>query len=345
MQHKTSLTSLYILSLIGVYFSSAHNSEYPTAKHLYKHDLSDSFIIRWGFQAIADHVYDPVKAVNLYPTCPASEECLVDPKKVKRGDIVFVRSIDRFIKEVHPSIENPYIILTHGEASETNHAYQQEYLADTKIIAWFSIHPVKDAHEKYYPIPLGIQQPKEWWFTKKHEITTLLKKLRETTPKTTLVYLNIDPKTDGERKLVLEKFAHKPYCLQSKSRLSFKDYLQEMAQCKFVLSPRGLGPDCYRTWEALLVGSIPIVRRCVYEYSKNVKRKSRCYRSQLDELYAGLPVLQIDSWDEITEEFLNKKYAEITSKQYSIAPLYMEYWWAKILKVKEDFLSRTHKSS
>lgn len=335
-----TLSSLLITVVsIGTFSASLANTS-TTSKNLYYHDISDNFIIRWGFQAIADHIYDPVKAVNLYPTCHAPNECIVNPKSVKRGDIVFVRNIDRFIKEVHPSIVNPYIIITHGEGSETNHAYQQEYLYDKKIIAWFSIHPSKDGHEKYYPIPLGIQQPKEWWFTEKAQLNSLLKKLRETTPKTALVYLNLDPNTDGERKLVQELFARQPFCLQSKKRLSFKDYLQEMAQCKFVLSPRGLGPDCYRTWEALLVGSIPIVRRCMYEYSKNVKKNSRCFHSQLDDLYEGLPVLLIDSWDELTEEFLNRKYAEITSKQYSIAPLYMEYWWTKIIKVRNDFLAR-----
>ena len=45
-----------------------------------------------------------------------------------------------------------------------------------------------------------------------------------------------------------------------------------MAKAKFALSPGGTGPDTYRTWEALLVGTIPIVKT-----------------SQLDNLYSDLP--------------------------------------------------------
>ena len=96
-----------------------------------------------------------------------------------------------------------------------------------------------------------------------------------------------------------------------------------MAQSKFVLSPAGYGPDCYRTWEALLVGSIPIVKK-----------------SQLDPLFEGLPVLIVDSWSDITEEFLHKKYEEITARQYDIKRLYTEYWFAKIKAVKEEFLAQ-----
>ena len=67
------------------------------------------------------------------------------------------------------------------------------------------------------------------------------------------------------------------------------DYLKEMAQCKFTFSPRGFGIDCYRTWEALLVGSIPVIKS-----------------SHLDFMYEGLPVLIVNDWQVINEDFLNK---------------------------------------
>ena len=37
-------------------------------------------------------------------------------------------------------------------------------------------------------------------------------------------------------------------------------YLMTLGSHKFVLSPRGNGLDAHRTWEAMLVGAIPIVR-------------------------------------------------------------------------------------
>lgn len=39
----------------------------------------------------------------------------------------------------------------------------------------------------------------------------------------------------------------------------YKDYLEEMSQHPFVLSPQGNGIDCYRTLESIYLGCIPIV--------------------------------------------------------------------------------------
>ena len=86
-----------------------------------------------------------------------------------------------------------------------------------------------------------------------------------------------------------------------------------MAHYKFALSPRGWGPDCYRTWEALLVGTIPIVRRCQFDMylvrsDDVVDSGMKCTITspaggELDKLYQDLPVLIIDNWEELTDEF------------------------------------------
>ena len=64
--------------------------------------------------------------------------------------------------------------------------------------------------------------------------------------------------------------------------------------------------------------------------------------SQLDKLYEELPILVIDDWTEITEEFLNRKYEEITSQQYNIEQLYMNYWKEKILSTRDAFMKEHH---
>lgn len=305
-------------------------------KSLYHHDVSDNFIIRWGFQAMCDHVYDKRKAY-LWPTSDNPEGVTVNPKEVKRGDIVFVRNIDKFMQEIHPHIENPYVIVTHGELYETNRDYQRKYLEEKNVIAWFSIHPLKDGHEKYFPLPLGIHQlPSR--YPERKTINALLRRLRTHSIKNSLVYVNHNANNHKDRKIIDELFADKPFCLYRKNGVSFEKYLADMAHCKFVLSPRGKGPDSYRTWEALLVGAIPVVRRGVYETPEIFDKAPPCEHSQLDDLYQGLPVVIVDSWQEVTEEFLNKKYEEIVSQKYDIRPLYLEYWEEKIRNVRDAFL-------
>jgi hypothetical protein len=61
-----------------------------------------------------------------------------------------------------------------------------------------------------------------------------------------------------------------------------------MIQHKFVLSPHGNGLDCHRTWEALALGCIPIMRS-----------------SPLDPMFEGLPVLIVKEWRDVTPELLN----------------------------------------
>ena len=92
-----------------------------------------------------------------------------------------------------------------------------------------------------------------------------------------------------------------------------KGYYDLISQYKFVLSPPGAGVDCHRTWEALYVGCIPVV-----------------IKSSISELYEGLPVLVVDSWDDINEDFLNKKWEEMSKIEYDKSKLTLEYWYDKI---------------
>ena len=58
-------------------------------------------------------------------------------------------------------------------------------------------------------------------------------------------------------------------------------------QSQFVLSPLGAGFDCHRTWEALLLGCIPIVKA-----------------AKINDLFEGLPVITVHDWNEINPNFL-----------------------------------------
>lgn len=44
-------------------------------------------------------------------------------------------------------------------------------------------------------------------------------------------------------------------------RLTVAEYLKEMAKHKATLSPPGVAYDCFRTWEAMAVGTVPLVTK------------------------------------------------------------------------------------
>ena len=77
----------------------------------------------------------------------------------------------------------------------------------------------------------------------------------------------------------------------------------------FVLSPRGGGYDCHRTWEALLLGCIPIVKT-----------------SGLDPLYEGLPVLILKDWSELTRELMSETVEQVAQKSFQKEKLLLSYW-------------------
>ena len=99
----------------------------------------------------------------------------------------------------------------------------------------------------------------------------------------------------------------------------------------FVASPFGAGFDCYRTWEALALGAIPIVKS-----------------STIDALYDDLPVLIVKEWSDITENLLNSTIKDFETQTYQYEKLTLAYWLAQVetqTKAREvENLPRTWKS-
>jgi hypothetical protein len=88
----------------------------------------------------------------------------------------------------------------------------------------------------------------------------------------------------------------------------------------FVLSPAGGGYDCHRTWEALILGSIPIVKR---------------FNIPLEEVYEDLPVLIVDNWSDINEELLSKTLEKFKDRTFNYEKLTLDYWVKLIYSYKK----------
>ena len=90
---------------------------------------------------------------------------------------------------------------------------------------------------------------------------------------------------------------------------SFPDssgYLEEVARSSFVISPPGNGPDCHRTWEAIILGAVPIVLAGTLAPS----------------LVSRLPIMQVKSYRELirmTDSELREAHRDITSRSDELA--------------------------
>jgi len=81
----------------------------------------------------------------------------------------------------------------------------------------------------------------------------------------------------------------------------------------FTISPRGRGMDCHRTWEAILLGAVPIVEDL-----------------PIRDLWRDLPVIRIDDWAQVTPDFLAAARDRVLAGTYDFAPVLLEYWRVRI---------------
>ena len=125
--------------------------------------------------------------------------------------------------------------------------------------------------------------------------------------------------THPERKYLFNLIKQNSFIDFSINSMSFTDMTQSYNKYNFVLSPRGNGLDCHRTWELLLAGVIVITKT-----------------SSLDDMYINnnLPVVILTDWDElnnITKETLEYWYKIHNSKTNieNIFPKLTYKYWIK----------------
>jgi hypothetical protein len=188
-------------------------------------------------------------------------------------------------------------------------------------------------HPKLSGLPIGLNYNRQY-----NVINKWLSNNNTTNNNRKLLCMNYSPQTNPERSKIIEKAKNEwtkfcdilefipplssnyiPSHIEGKIRVDVSNpkCYDEWTKYNFVLSPPGAGIDCHRTWEAIHIGCIPIV-----------------LSSNLNELYEDLPIVILESWDEINEEYLEKKLNEINYKkqygQYNYNKVTYEYWVNKI---------------
>jgi hypothetical protein len=253
-----------------------------------------------AFRAYCDFVLDETNA-----TLPLDQ--------IKERSTIFVGPYElrKFFEIYHPAIHSSYILVTHN-TDDANPGPYANYLEDKKLIAWFSQNVENYEHPKLFPIPIGVAN--RYTF---HGDLSLLNSITKNLPKKDILLFMSLGRTHPERNLVINLFKKKKFCT-THNNIPYQDFLKTLAQSKFVLSPRGRGWDCHRTWEALYLGSIPIVKD-----------------SSCRELFRDLPVLVVKDWTEITEEFLFQSYQDFQKKVYKTEKMYMDYWLSLISYAKQ----------
>ena len=189
-----------------------------------------------------------------------------------------------------------------------------DLLEQPNLKAWFA-NNINIRHPKLHAVPLGLPNEVDYEIQGNtraiHEVAQSPKVIKN------LAYMNFKIQTfPAERKKVYELFSDKSWVATDAINCDMdghKQYLNNIRSCSFCICPRGNGFDSHRLMEALYLGTIPIVKKCI----------------AMEQFY-DLPCVFIDDWSEVNEEFLHKKYDEIMKRDYDLSKLHMSYWCDRI---------------
>jgi len=228
--------------------------------------------------------------------------------------------------------QHKFILVTGNEDTTIPDDFSEKsnkILNSPNLIHWYSQNLSNLSITKLSSIPIGLdyhtigngKKGYKWWGKKespvKQEEYILKLEKKPFVERELKLYINFNNSIRGrygekDRKDALEQT---PMNLQiiEKDNIPRNKTWKNMTKYSFVLSPHGNGLDCHRTWEALVLGCIPVVKT-----------------SSLDILYEGLPVLIVNNWYDINEELLKDTIYQFKNKEFNYNKLRLDYWINKI---------------
>jgi len=177
----------------------------------------------------------------------------------------------------------------------------------TCIDKWFGVN-INYNNDKLFSIPLGLGNN----FSNKNILKKDLEIFKEINlDKEIKLYLNFNMNTNKkERANLYKSFQSKSWAVVDKYLNNKNSYLENLNKYFFILCPWGKGFDTHRIWEALQLGSVPVVKNHnTFDYLKD------------------MPVLFIDEYEEIDESLLKNFHNSMDNISYNLDKNNSSYWF------------------
>jgi len=279
-----------------------------------------------------------MKSCDVRPPNPSSSTRVCydyDWASLKPGAVVYVNSsaVPDFYKRFWPLIRVP-IVLVSGDCDETVPVdlFREEdlktFLADERLMAWFAQNAIP-LDPKIRQIPIGLDyhtlsvNETHPWGPKQtpvqqETILNLLKARKPFYERKGEAHANFQfsmrTRFAQDRLEALKDLPKSLVAYEPAPTSRFVTWANQAGH-RFVVSPQGGGVDCHRTWEALCLGCIPIVKT-----------------SFLNPLFKDLPVLIVKSWDSVTPTLL-KDCVTLFHPREDCPKLRLAYWVQEIRTV------------
>lgn len=252
--------------------------------------------------------------------------------KMFNGMSIYVCSdlLKFFVLQILPKINNTFVLVT-GDSDmcvpkeaitnlETSVLINNPYL-----LKWFAQNTQIQRHEKIIQLPIGLDyhtisnDPNHIWKTdgegfKPHFQEEVLIGLRQQMKpfydRKKLIYVNFTTSNDrfGQRGSAFDQIPNNLLAVNQNFTKRTENW-RNITHYAFVLSPFGIGMDCHRTWEALCLGAIPILKAPNFQ-----------------KMFEDLPVLIVNDWSEVTQELLDKTLEDFNIREFKYEKLTLQYW-------------------
>ena len=295
------------------------------SKSSYKNKFQTKFVNKYGIAYSCD----------FYPKKLISDISFIDPKDyqgISSGSVVYViaSALKDWFQKIYPRLlkENKSIILVTGDSVRSNPLDSMnidrdkfnQIMDEGIIYHWFCQNCDIDLEEYVTPIPVGIDyhtiNRKNFWgefqthyiiqdleinYASRNRLNDFKKRKYDL-----FCDIHLNPSHKKERKIAYEKSKsiNNAYFVDKQMRRG--EYWIKMRRSKFIVSPRGVGIDCHRSWEAIALGVVPIIKS-----------------SNLSSIFEELPVLIVDSFEDLNDSLLRRYKLD---KKYDFKKLTLQYW-------------------
>ena len=220
-------------------------------------------------------------------------------------------------------MKKPFVLISAMEDTQLPLEIDMDFIDNIKqnnyFKHWFCINKTIQNNEQFTSIPYGLNY---WTLSTKpffgfnqqnlllENIITESQHFSQRIPK---IYANFhhnftDDRHGGWRRKLISIIPN-DIVFYEPSILPRNESHRNTSKYSFVVSPFGHGFDCIRTFEALCLGCIVIMKK-----------------SFLDTVYEDLPILLVNEWDDINETLLKDTLAEFSNKKFNYEKLTMDYW-------------------
>lgn len=275
-----------------------------------------------------------LKSCGAHNRKPVSSQSHIDADLLqahRSGGSIYVctDALRNFAENFLPQIQVPFMLVS----GDSDVPISESLLADPAIAAilgsghllgWYAQN-LQTKHSKLTALPIGMDYHTMWerpglWgisamssMAQENSLINILAESPEFSQRYLAAYCNWHfAMGRGDRQECFDRI-EKSVCFFESNAVPRHSSWMRQSECMFVISPEGAGMDCHRTWEALLLGCIPVVKK-----------------NELSTMFSDLPVLVVNDWQEVKRDTLFDYCRTMVECKFDFTPLFRDHWMRRI---------------